>query len=275
MNRASLKGQCDFEDLPEADLLASLSTLSGSSGESVIHSKLGNGFERFLNWAVSDIVLAGESKDSEEIAKLSTNAVMSARRSLSCLTDQYLIREGLAFCKDAPKKAEDKANLLKMTGIFDGLTARVLQRAIDKRNSAEHDYLSLSLDEAQDVVEVVRRTIQSVTHSSDPYHGPCIFGFFQHSHWAGSAGMGYSFRGWGEPCAVLVTFEPLPWIGIILPTLGNEAHAVVRRLYLRDTRVETLLDALRLLREKFPHAGCESYAGSRIIRGILAEAGVI
>ena len=131
----SIKGTCQFESMDANDLFLAVETLSSHSSlcrMGVYHDKIGDGFERFLEWAIVDINTAAKDTILESQARLATNAVMNARRALSCLVDQYLLRDGFAFCKNPPRDAERSARTLVSHKVFDDLTARVLQRTVEK-----------------------------------------------------------------------------------------------------------------------------------------------
>src|SRR2546430_8314334 len=99
----AIKGTCEFEVLDTNDILSAIQTLSGPPGAGLHHRRLGDGFERFLEWAIVDINAAAQGTNPESQARLATNAVMNARRALSCLVDQYLVRDGFAFCTKPPE----------------------------------------------------------------------------------------------------------------------------------------------------------------------------
>lgn len=135
----SVEANCHFEELSSADLLSTVQSLPESSGSFLINDPIGKGYEIFLRWAISDIQIAASASESDKRDRYATNAIMSARRSLSCLVDQYLVRDGIAFCQDAPQDARAKAEVLIERGILDSLASDVLQKAITKRNQIEHD----------------------------------------------------------------------------------------------------------------------------------------
>ena len=72
-----------------------------------IHRPLGVGHQTLLEWAVSDIHGARESSDTKTQPRFCVHAVLSARRALSCLVDQYLARDAISHCRDAPQDAQD------------------------------------------------------------------------------------------------------------------------------------------------------------------------
>jgi hypothetical protein len=245
----AIKGTCEFEVLDTRDILSAIQTLSGCPGRGLKHTRLGAGFERFLQWAIVDINAAAQDTAPESQARLATNAVMNARRALSCLVDQYLVRDGFASCKNPPSRTEDKMSVLLARKVFDDLTSNVLERAVGKRNRAEHEYYALSLSEGQDIVELVRRTVQSVTAHSKPYPGPCHFGIIHCQTLSNAIRKEFQFLGWSGPSVIFATFCRPAWIGIILPE--SKERAVVRRAWLQDIEAELLVDILSLLAQNF------------------------
>jgi hypothetical protein len=131
------------------------------------------------------------------------------------------------------------AEILVKRGIIDDLTKRVLAKAIDKRNQTEHKYAKHSLEEVEDVVEIMRRTIESLINISNPDIGAFILGFLQYS----LTGDKIEFRGWTDPLFLLNTISEKPWMGIILPISLFEA--TVRRVFLKDISCGNLLEILK------------------------------
>jgi hypothetical protein len=251
---SSVEGRCTFEILDSADLLDAIDSVSGK-----VSPGFGNhGFScpkpgdesDYLAWALADIQNSWDVRDESNRKRNLTNALMNAKRELSRLVDWYMSRDGFVHCKDAPKTSREKSELLVQRGIIDHLTARVLARAIDARNTAEHEYRTVGADRVEDIVELMRRTIQSVLNTVDPQSGPCLFGRLGHgiSHREGHSTT-VRFFGWSDEAAILVTFDEEPWIGIILPDAKD--HAVVRRLPLRSVTCALLAQALQILEGKF------------------------
>ncbi len=267
----AVEPDCEFEELDPADLLSALRSMTWTVGSLIIHDAIGAGFDRFLSWAVDDIHAAKVADDADSRARHATNAVMSARRCLSCLVDQYLMRDGIASCRNPPKESCNKAEVLMRRGVLDALAADVLDRAIAKRNEAEHSYRLLSFEEAQDVVQIVRGTVDTLTSRSSPFNGPCLYGSFNHGHNIGPKGSNYWFNGWSDPLVVVVLFDPRPWIGVVVPS--SKTRAVVRRVSIAQLSVDQLLGALSVLEQQeaqFPTANSRG-----ICRGIAAAAGLI
>jgi len=74
--------------------------------------------------------------------------------------------------------AKQQVRFLIARGVIDELTSRVLERAIQKRNDAEHRYISPTLDVTEDIVELLRRTVSAIRTQSSPEHGPWILAYF-------------------------------------------------------------------------------------------------
>jgi hypothetical protein len=76
-----------FEELDPADLassLASLKSVKSLARKLVTQPQLGVGYETFLRWALRDIQEAETQRSRDDGERASVNAVMSARRALSC-----------------------------------------------------------------------------------------------------------------------------------------------------------------------------------------------
>jgi hypothetical protein len=134
-------------------------------------------------------------------------------------------------------------------GIIDDLTSRVLERAIEKRNRAEHEYVSPPLDTAEDVVELLRRTIAAIRMQSEPSYGPWVFGLFQYGSGRSKTGLYAKFNGWTDPLFILSRFGSCPWIGLVIPE--NHTKATVRRLSLSELSAEELTRVLSLAEQRF------------------------
>lgn len=233
---------CHFEPVEPADLLSAVRSLTTRGGSYLLHEPIGAGFETFLDWSLKDIEAAANAKDSGDRLRYATNAIMTSRRCLSCVVDQYLLRDGISLCKDAPRDSGDKAAVLIKRGVLEPLEAEVLRRVVSKRAEAEHKYRTLDLEEAQDIVQIVRGTVDSITYRSSPYDGACLFGMPQYQHTSGPEGSRGKFFGWSDPLVAFMTFESNPWLGVIIPT--SKENATVRQVSFSDVTVDQLLEVL-------------------------------
>jgi len=233
---------CSFETVSAPDILSGLHTLKGRYGQGIIVPPPGDGPDKPLNWAIQEIINAAGAPTQEERERLSTDAMLNSRRALACLVDWYLERDLINRCKKPPSDAKRKARCLVSRGIIDELTSRVLERAISERNQVEHRYLVPLLETAEDVVELLRRTISAIRSQSEPSQAPWIFGTFLHS--IGSSGKGpfAEFHGWTQPLLILSRFGHRPWVGIVNPE--DPSKAAVRRAFLDETGPEELLEIL-------------------------------
>jgi hypothetical protein len=243
-----LRPTVEAEPATPADILDGLETVEGPAGHGIFVNPPGDGPDRFLNWALQEVTNAGKCV-SEEQKHHCVDAVLSARRSLACLVDWYLQRDLATLCKDAPETAKQKVKFLIMHGVIDELTSRVPERAIQRRNSAEHQYLSPTLAETEDMVELLRRTVAAICTQSPPEHGPWIFGSFLYAASFGDNERRTEFHGWCDPVVVFSRFAPRPWVGLVLPK--NKTEAVIRRAFLRETATEELVQLLLLAGQKF------------------------
>jgi len=234
-----------FEKLEPADLASALGSLNGLHGRvTTVQPKLGGGYERFLGWALREIADAKNAGSGNDCERTSVNAVMHARRSLSCLADQYLQRDGFLFCRRPPREADQKADILVRRGVFDELETESLSRAINERHTVEHEYKTISLSKAQDAVQMVRATVQNSVARSSPYNSPALFGTISGGSSISGGNVKGWFHGWSGSAFLLVTTVQSPWAGIIVPT--NETEAVARRVYLEHLLPEQLLEALSI-----------------------------
>ena len=156
-------------------------------------------------------------------------------------------------------------------GIIDELTSRVLTRAIEKRNRVEHDYISPDLNTAEDVVELLRRTMATIRQQSDPSRGAWVYGIFLGECGYRNDGPWATFGGWCEPLIVFSRSDTCPWVGIVLP--DSETNAVVRRTDLNLVKLDELLQILSLAEQKFGHAS--SFADSQSCDVMARELGFI
>jgi hypothetical protein len=191
--------------------------------------------------------------DADQQIRFSLSAVMNARRSLSCLADQYLLRDGFRFCRDVPRDSDAKAKLLVHRGLFDDLAANALRRAVDRRNRVEHDYQQIGLDDARETVRVIRATIENCVTKSDPYRAPALFGSFLGGHSGGPAGDTHWFHGWSGLLFVLTCCFPAPWFGVVIPS--SKTEATVRRVFLSELSCAQLAGALAALEARSSSAG--------------------
>ena len=182
--------------------------------------------------------------------------------------DWYLQRDLATLCKDAPETAKQKVKFLIMRGVIDELTSRVLERAIQKRNSAEHRYLSPTLAETEDIVELLRRTVAAIRTQSPPEPGPWIFGSFLYAVFSGGDEARAEFHGWCDPIVVFSRFAPQPWVGLVLPK--NKTEAVIRRALLKETTTEELVQLLLLAGQKF--GAPSSYADEKSCELLASKA---
>jgi|ERR1039458_2245862 uncharacterized protein YutE (UPF0331/DUF86 family) len=267
-----LKPICSFESIDPMDLLSAVQTNTKLLPRTSVRlSQLGLGFETFLRWAKQDVETAKSSTDTDEETRFAVSALMNARRSLSCLIDQYLLRDGFNLCKDAPRSSNDKAALLVRRGVFDSLAADALGRAADRRNRVEHLYEQLDLKDVQDTLQLVRATIESSILRSDPYWAPALFGIILGGHSGGPQGEEHHFDGWSGLLFVLARCDSPPWFGIVVPS--SQSVATVRRVALRDISCDQLLDLLGVMESQSSSAG--SGYGEATFRRQLVCAGLV
>jgi uncharacterized protein YutE (UPF0331/DUF86 family) len=250
---------CEFQTVSAEELLDGLRTLKGKSGDGLLVPSSENGPDTFLAWAIHEVADAAQASEQEEVKRLSANAVMNSRRALACLVDWYIERDLAAFCKDRPDTPKKQAAFLVRRGVIDELTSRVLERAITQRNKLEHEYISPTLSQAEDFVELLRRTIFAIRAHSDPSHGPWVFGIFLSASGIGKEGPYAHFGGWNDSLVVFSRFPPRPWVGILIPE--NCSRALVRRSFLDCTATDLLIDILSMAEQKYGHPG--SFQGSR------------
>jgi hypothetical protein len=277
MDNTRKTAQCDFETVSAADVLDGLRTLTGRFGQGTVIPPPGYGPDTSLTWAIQDVSSALNLSDTQEQQKLCTSAIVNSRRALACLVDWYLERDLATHCKNPPKTAEQKAEFLVRRGIIDGLTSRVLARAVDKRNEVEHQYVAPTIEIAEDVVELFRQTMAVMRNQSDPSLAPWVFGVFLGGHGRLNGRLYAEFRGWCEPLTIFSRFRPRPWVGLLLP--DGEVRALVRRAFLDTVSVDELIDLLALADQRYGHASsfqdmasCERMAQEiRLVEGGPAE----
>jgi hypothetical protein len=238
----SLTPLCSFESLDPKDITSAIKTNKKQLSRNMVQvAPLGLGYTAFLEWAIQDIEAAADANHHQK-ARFSVSALMNARRSLSCLVDQYLARDCFALCRDAPSEAGKKADLLVRRGIFDSLASLALQRATARRNVIEHQYQQIGLDDAQDTVQLVRSTIENCVAKSDPYRATSFFGQFLGGFSSGPHGQVHQFDGWSGNLFVLARYESPPWFGIVIPSSNTEA--IARRAPFSALTCDGLLEAL-------------------------------
>ncbi len=257
-----------IEPATPAIILDGLETLEGRSGQGVLVDPPGDGPDRLLNCALQEVNNAMQSGSEEDKKHYCVDAVLHARRGLACLVDWYLERDLATRCKNAPRTTKQKVRFLITRGVIDELTSRVLERAIEKRNKAEHRYVSPILEVAEDVVELLRRTVAAIRTQSSPTYGPWIFGGFLHASGAGNKGRYAEFHGWCKPLVVFSRFAPQPWVGLVLPE--NKTKAVICRASLKETTTDELVQLLLLAGRKF--AAPSSYADAQSCKLLALEA---
>lgn len=260
------------EVLEPADALSAVESAAGDkfSRTSVYVEPQGLDFSIFLDWAIQDAKEASAPADEKARGRLLVSALMNARRALSALVDQYLRRDGLSYCKDAPHDADAKAGLLVRRGIFDQLAADALGRAVERRNRVEHQYEVPNAADTQDTVQLVRATIDGAIARSDPKWSPGFYGSFAGGFRSGRGGHTFWFDGWHELVLVLAVSEPEPWFGILIPS--SKSEAVLRRASLREFTCDQLID-LHTALDLLPHGGFSGY-GAQMFRGQLQSAGL-
>ena len=242
----SLTPVCSFESLHPEDLAASIKTSSGRLSRQLVSiAPLGLGYEQFLKWSIQDIDAASASANADQMMRYSVNALMNARRSLSCLADQYLVRDCFRFCRDVPREANKIAELLERRGVFDSLAGKALRHAVGLRNRVEHDYEQISLKDAQVTVQLIRSTIENCVAKSNPYQAPALFGRFLGGYSGGPQGEVHHFDGWHELIFLLARCESPPWFGVVIPSSSTDA--IVLKVPFSEMTCDQLLNTLLTL----------------------------
>jgi phage FluMu protein gp41 len=260
--------KCTFEEVSASDVLdAAESVQRGRGGDQIITTPPGVGVDALLGWALTEI--ASASQDGAERIRLASNAVINARRALECLTDWYLTSFGFSFCKGA-LRAQDKSELLQRRGVVDDLTARVVGRTIDMRNDIEHRYVAPSIEDAENAVELTRRTIHFIKRENDPSTAPWLFGGFSHGRFISPQETRVEFDQWNGVVFIIATFFTPPWLGVVEPSSKTQAH--VRRAYFRDVDLSIYEEILRVLEGKIGRLS--SAASASICRDIAIGAGL-
>jgi len=271
MTQPSLVPEVEIEDLDPQDLVSAAQTSSQKLARTICHLQpLGLGFEAFLRWSLEDVSASGQSPAGDTQLRFCANALMNARRALSCLVDQYLARDGFAFCSDAPKEATDKARLLVRRGVIDDLAAGALKRAIERRHQVEHRYEAPRLEDAEDTVQVVRATIETAVAKSDPYSSPSLFGTILGGYSSGPSGTKHRFAGWNGLLFVVVVISSEPWAGVLVPSSATKA--TLRRVALKKVSCDQLFGFLSIL-ECQQGSGYSGF-GPDVLEGKLRSAGL-
>jgi hypothetical protein len=220
-----------FEQLDPADLPGALLSLPDVPRFDCIHNSIGAGYQVYLAWALRDLELAENESPGNDQDRLCVNAVMSARRAVSCLADQYLKREGISFCKNPPREAKAISEVLIARNVFSERAAICLQRAVDVRNRIEHQYQSIGLRDTQELIQLIHMTVEYTVNRSSPFTSPFLYGIVEGGAGLGPSGVYGTFGGWDGCCFVSMTFETRPWFGIVQPS--SKFEATVRRAFLR------------------------------------------
>ena len=249
-----INAKCTFEEIEAVDLIDAIKSLPFFKSNSffiptnMTIASPGDGVDYLIDWSMNDIYEAiTQNEQGKDFKQNATNAVINARRSLACLVDWYLQRDGFSYCKNAPRNAEEKSKILLGRRIIDKLTSKVLQRIIDIRNETEHQYKSVSIEKAEDIVELVRRAKDSLFLNSNPAQASIIFGEFKHrySYNGPTKYPTYEFHGWESEAFIIALYEIDPWIGVLVPESINKAS--IRRAFLKTTKVEVLTQILNIL----------------------------
>lgn len=265
-----IQGRCIFEEVESVDLIDAANTLKGRGGNGIQVAPPGDGVNKLLGWAIADVKMSAQAQDPNEQERFASNAILHARRALACLVEWYLKRDCFRLCDNAPNTAKKQSEILLKRGIIDELTSRVLERAVEKRNIVEHQFLAPALETAEDVVELLRRSITSMITESQPAYGPCLFGGILGGIASDKNGDRASFYGWREPSFILCTFVDRPWLGVIIPKSREEAD--VRRSFFDNTKVDTLLELLSIIERSFGRIS--GYMGADYWRLLAKEAGL-
>jgi hypothetical protein len=271
MSGKRISAGCEFEAASAADILDGLGTLSGRAGQGVMIPAPGDGPDKPLSWSIQEVTNAFQIQAGPDRDRLCTNAVLNSRRALACLVEWYVERDLGKFCRNPPSTAKEQAEFLMRRGVIDELTSHVLERAIDKRNRVEHDFIAPELETAEDVVELLRRTIAAIRNQSDPSCAPWVFGIMLFACGSGEHGLFAEFHGWSEPLAVFSRFPPRPWIGLVLP--DGQATALVRRAFLSDIATDELTQVLSLAEQRYGRPS--SFSGVHTCRLLSHEMGLL
>jgi hypothetical protein len=246
MSTETLRGKVKFEESNIKDLLSALDSLGGVRSSPIIGVVIpspGVGYHNYLKWALADVREATVTSCKEEVHRLSTTAVMHARRALDCLIEQYMIRDCISHCEDPPKKTKPKNDYLLRRNIIDELTKIELQKLINLRNEMEHEFSTTDLDSSQRFVEFTKLIIPRMVERSNPSLGPCFFGSIMGGYGTKENRMRAWFSGWGKgPHLALSRLGSKPWIGILMEE--DSVNAFVRRVSIKLQKKEDLLQVL-------------------------------
>jgi hypothetical protein len=251
-----------IENVSPIDLLDGINSINistRSAGHGTILPPPGKGPDNLLAWAINEVSQAAHANDRTDVERLSANAVMNSRRALACLVDWYLERDLARCCKNPPNTPKQQADYLTRRGIIDELTSHVLERTINKRNRVEHDYVTPSIADAEDVVELLRRTIATLRSQSDPSLAPMLHGFVLSANGYRKDGPYAEFHGWNEPVTVFCRFSKRPWAGLLIPSSATEA--LLRQTFLDETDTQQLIQLLSIVDQKFGKASSYTDAG--------------
>lgn len=236
-----IQGRVVVEDLEPADIMSAIGTMPSqkSARQGVCLAWPGEKSpDDLIAWALKDIADAMDAKDAHDQERAATNAVMNARRALDCLVEAYLNVFAFRQCKGAPETSWDKSEHLRGRQIVDKLTHAVLARAIDLRNKIEHKFSSADLDQAQDIVELLRRVCGHLPTLRDPTVSTCLFNL---SCGCGTDGHHGIFNGWqrtGTAGLVIATFAKRPWLGILTP--DSKSSALLRQVPLAKVPIDVV-----------------------------------
>ena len=271
MTTRHIKPDCRTEVVTALDIIDGLDTLKGRSGQGTVLRPPGLGPDELLAWAISEVTAAARAGEETAISKLCTNAVMNSRRALACLVDWYIDRDLAKYCKKPPATPTQQAQFLMSRGIVDELTSHVLERAVGKRNRVEHEYVVPTLPEAEDVVELLRRTMATLRSQSDPSLAPMLFGTYLGGHGYGEHGAYAEFHGWADPLAIFCRFSQRPWVGLLVPE--TDRRCLIRRAYLDETTPDELVQLLSLAELRFGKPS--SFTDQETCKLILQELGCL
>lgn len=239
----TMKGKINFTKKSISDLTSGIRTLDLKNREGISFPPPGEGIEKFLSWAESDIRQA-MTESGENQKRHATNALANSRKAIAALTEWYMNSNHLIDCKDYPHSSSyDQSNLLMKLNLYDDITSIVLRRAIDLRNKAEHEYVSYNFDEIIDYIELSRQIYKSLTQKKSPAHGPCSFGIIGYSiQYRAETGIHVTFNGFNkvEPFLHIAGHDSKKWLGIIFPNTESEAEA--EYTYLSEITTDELLE---------------------------------
>jgi hypothetical protein len=256
-----------------ADLLDGVNSanVTSRSGDGTVIAPPGRGPDAPLSWAIQEVTLAAHTQDNAEVEQLCTNAVMNSRRALACLVDWYIERDFARYCRNPPSTPKQQADFLTRRGIIDELTSHVLERAVAKRNKVEHNYVVPSIAEAEDIVDLLRRTIAAIRTQSDPSLAPMLYGFVLSARGCREQGPYAEFHGWSDPLVVFCRFSKRPWTGLLIPE--SETKALLRQTFLDQTDTQELIQLQSLADQKFGRPS--SYTDALQCRVFLKEIGLV